>query len=358
MIASKHPPWSKSAQNDKPDQPAERCVFVIAEAGVNHNGDLEIATKLIDAAANAGADAVKFQTFKAESLVSANAPMAEYQRANVPGASNQFEMLQRLELDAKAHNILLAHCRKRNIEFLSTPFDDASVDLLVELGVRAIKVSSGDLTNHLLLEHIAGKRLPVILSTGMATVEEIERATLVFQRTRDADLAILHCVSAYPAAESDANLLVIPMLKERFGFPVGWSDHTRGDVTAIVAVGLGAAIIEKHITLDNSLQGPDHKASMEPAAFADYVRDLRIATASLGSGLKQPTAAEKEMALMARRSLAAARHINAGEKLTRDMLCAIRPGTGLPPYALDRMLGKRALVDIKCNVLLDPGMFS
>ncbi len=350
--------WRDDRGGGRHDACAEPRVLVIAEAGVNHNGDVNEALKLIDIAARAGADVVKFQTFKAELLASRAAPMADYQKGSVRGSNSQYEMLKQLELDPETHRRLQAHCRSRNVEFMSTPFDEGSVDLLVELGVPAIKVSSGDLTNRLLLEHIAAKAIPVILSTGMATNDEIECAVELLHAGGAADVALMHCVSDYPAEERDANLLAIPALKERFGVPVGWSDHTRGDLTAIVAVGLGATIVEKHITLDRLLPGPDHKASMDPVGFARYVQNIRMACASLGDGIKQPTPSERVMASIVRRSLAAARCISAGETLTRDMVIAIRPGTGMPPGAIDQVLGKRAILDIASNTLLEMDMLA
>lgn len=333
-------------------------VFVIAEAGVNHNGDIRMAKRLIDAAAKAGADAVKFQTFSAERLTVSTAPLAKYQKRGRSRAKNQRQLLQKLELDAGAHRTLRAHCRKRGIRFLSTPFDEGGADLLAGLGVAAFKVSSGDLTNVILLEHIAGKGLPVILSTGMATLADVERAVGLFRKFPRTPLALLHCVSNYPADPADANLRAIPVLRASFGVPVGWSDHTTGSTTAIAAVALGAAIIEKHITLDRNLPGPDHKASMEPADFRKYVEDIRIAERSLGDGGKRPAKSERDTARVARRSLVAARDIRAGETFEKDMISALRPGTGLAPYRIDQFLGRRAARAIRKHALLDLGMIA
>jgi N-acetylneuraminate synthase len=333
-------------------------VFVIAEAGVNHNGDVGMAKRLIDAAVKAGADAVKFQTFSAERLAVSAAPLAKYQKRGRSRAKNQRQLLKKLELDEAAHRQLQAYCLKRGIEFLSTPFDEDSVDFLAGLGVAAIKVSSGDLTHLALLEHIAVKGLPVILSTGMAALGDVERAVGVFRKYPATELALLHCVSNYPADPADANLRVIPALNSCFGVPVGWSDHTGDTTTAIAAVALGAVIIEKHITLDRSLPGPDHRASMEPAGFKSYVAEIRTAERSLGDGVKRPVESEQNTARVARRSLVAARDIRAGETFEEDMIGALRPGTGLAPYHLERFLGRRAARNIRRHALLELEMIS
>jgi N-acetylneuraminate synthase len=333
-------------------------VFVIAEAGVNHNGDVRMATRLVDAAVKAGADAVKFQTFSAGRLTVSTAPLAKYQKGGRSRARNQRQLLEKLELDEAAHRRLKAHCRKRGIGFLSTPFDEASADFLESLGVAAFKVSSGDLTNVLLLEHVAAKGRPVILSTGMASLGEVERAVGLFRKFPRTPLALLHCVSNYPADPADANLLAIPALRAAFGVPVGWSDHTEGTATAIAAVALGASIIEKHITLDRGLPGPDHKASMEPADFRRYVADIRMTERSLGDGEKRPAKSERDTARVARRSLVAARDIRAGETFDRDMIAALRPGTGLAPYCIDHFLGRRAARNIRRHALLELGMIA
>lgn len=331
-------------------------IYVIAEAGVNHNGDLSVGKRLIDAAAAAGADAVKFQTFNADQLVSLDAPLAAYQKSGSASARSQHELLKGLELTAEDHLVLKKHAEGRNLDFISTPFDEQSADFLAGLGISAIKISSGDLTNHLLLEHVARLRVPVVLSTGMASLGEIERAMLLFHRCEFEDIALLHCVSAYPASDSDANLRAIPALRRCFGVPVGWSDHTLGSVTAVVAVALGADIVEKHITLDRTMPGPDHKASLEPDQLADYVSNIRAAHQALGDGVKRPVDSEKDVAKVARRSLAAACNIGKGEQIERRMICALRPGTGLPPYLYECVMGKVAARDILRHELLDMGM--
>src|SRR5215213_2869524 len=336
-----------------PEQP----VFVIAEAGVNHNGDLKMARALIDVAVEAGADAVKFQTFRADLLATTDAPKADYQLQTTGDAESQFEMLRRLELSADAHRELQAYCNERGIIFLSTPFDEESVDLLDELGVPAFKISSGDLTNSPLLEHVAGKGKPVILSTGMSELAELIEAVSVLNTAGCESPVLLHCVSNYPADPVDVNLCAMQTMRSAFDVPVGFSDHTEGIDVALAAVALGACVIEKHFTLDRTLPGPDHRASLEPAELRDLVRSIRRVETALGNGRKVPAASEIEMAKVARRSLVAARDIPAGSTLARDMVVLRRPGTGLSPATLNTLLGLRAVRDIAAGALLDAGMF-
>lgn len=336
-----------------PGQP----VFVIAEVGVNHNGDLKMARALIDVAVEAGADAVKFQTFRADRLATPDAPKAEYQLRTTGDEESQLEMLRRLELSADAHRELQSYCRERGIIFLSTPFDEEAVDLLDSLGVPAFKISSGDVTNSPLLEHVASKGKPIILSTGMSELSEVIEAVSVLHTEGCENPVLLHCVTDYPADPADVNLRAMATMSSAFDVPVGFSDHTEGIDVALAAVALGACVIEKHFTLDRSLPGPDHRASLEPAELRELVRSIRRVETALGNGRKVPTASEAETAKVARRSLVAARDIPAGATLKRDMVVLRRPGTGLSPAMLNGLLGLRAVREIAAGTLLDADMF-
>ncbi|MDP2318082.1 MAG: N-acetylneuraminate synthase [Acidobacteriota bacterium] len=333
----------------------EPC-FVIAEAGVNHNGQLHLAKQLIDAAAGAGADAVKFQTFDAGRLVTPDASKAEYQVRTTGAQESQLEMLKQLQLSTDAHHELIEYSRRHGILFLSSPFDEESCDLLDSLGLPAFKLPSGELTNLAYLRHAATKRKPLILSTGMAGLREVATAVEALQAAGADQLALLHCVSAYPTPPADANLRAMATLREAFGVPVGFSDHTVGDAIPIAAVALGACVIEKHLTLDCGLPGPDHQASMEPDAFAAMVRRIRDVEAGLGHGRKEPHPGEASVARAARKSLTAACDIAAGAVLERRMMTARRPGTGLSPEHLDDLVGKTATVHIPQGTLLTRDM--
>lgn len=330
--------------------------FLIAEAGVNHNGDLDVAFQLVDAASKAGADAVKFQTFSADRLVTRDAPKADYQKQHTSADESQYEMLKKLELSESDHRALLAFCQSRRILFLSTPFDEESADFLDELGVAAFKVSSGDLTCHPLLERLAAKGRPVILSTGMADMAEVGEAVRCIERAGPVPLALLHCVSCYPAPADECNLRAMRAMEDRFARPVGFSDHTAGSAVAFAAVALGACIVEKHITLDRSLPGPDHTASFEPAEFAEYGRGLRAVESALGNGEKQAQPSEINAREVARKSLVASRPIAAGSVLRAQDMCWSRPGTGLPPSDLSRILGRRAACAIAAGAVLRESM--
>lgn len=307
----------------------DRPVFVIAEAGVNHNGDPQIAHRLVDAAADAGADAVKFQTFRPELLASATAPTAAYQSA-AGGVATQRDLLHALVLPQRTWSDLAAHASERAIAFLSTPFDEASADTIVELGVKALKIPSGELTNLPFLRLLAKYGLPLIVSTGMATLREVVAA---LDAVSGVPACLMHCVSSYPAPVEQANLRAIATMARTFSIPVGWSDHTTGELTALVAIGLGASILEKHVTLDRSMAGPDHLGSMDPAELRNYISAVRRAQKALGDGSKQPQFAELENRRLVRRSLHAARDLDAGHRLTRDDVVALRPEGGLPPDA-------------------------
>lgn len=332
--------------------------FIIAEAGVNHNGDLNLAHQLIDVAVNAGADSIKFQTFKAERLATADAPKAAYQLAETNAGESQFEMLQRLELDAEAHRALIAHCLDKNILFLSTPFDETSADLLETLGVPAFKTPSGEITNLPYLGHLARKNKPMIVSTGMAFLSEVETAIRTIEAEGNHSFALLHCVSNYPANPADINLRAMQTMTCAFNVPVGYSDHTPGIEVSLAAVALGACIVEKHFTLDRNLPGPDHRASAEPAELAALVRGIRTVEAALGDGRKQPAVSEANTAAVARKSLVAACDIPEGATLTEMMIAIKRPGTGLPPAMREFLIGRAARTMISAGTLLTLDMLA
>ncbi len=328
----------EKSKNTDPQQPT----FIIAEAGVNHNGDIENAKKLIDIAATAGADSVKFQTFKAERLVSATAPKAEYQMQTTDPSESQQEMIRRLELSLEAHQELNSYCQKQGILFMSTPFDKQSADLLDELGMPAFKIGSGEVTNLPLLEYIANKGKPLILSTGMSHFGEVDEAVRAIKNVGCSQLILLHCVSNYPANPTDANLKAMETMATAFKLPVGYSDHTPGIEVALAAVALGACVIEKHFTLDKNLPGPDHKASLDPHELEALVKGIRIVEQALGNGLKQPKPSENNTRAVARRSLAAACDIQPGTVITSDVLTALRPASGISPVMIKHLLGRKA----------------
>ena len=332
--------------------------FILAEAGVNHNGHVSLAMKMVDAAADAGADAVKFQTFKADRLASPEAPKADYQVKATGGGESQLEMLRGLELSEKAHWKILAHARERGILMLSTPFDAESADFLDRLGVAAFKIGSGEITNLPLLAHVAAKGKPLILSTGMSYLAEVEEAVRTVRDAGARGLVLLHCVSNYPADPRDVNLRAMRTMADAFGAPVGYSDHTVGNEVALAAVALGACVIEKHFTLDRSMPGPDHKASLEPAELASLVRSIRVVEQALGHGRKEPTAAEADTARVARKSIIMARDAQAGTVLTEDMLAIKRPGTGLPPAMLKDVVGRTLRQDVKAWTVIDLAMLA
>ena len=315
--------------------------FVIAEAGVNHNGDMALARALVDVAAAAGADAVKFQTFVVDRLVTRSAATAEYQQRALGGEASQYDMLARLELSEADHEMLAAHCAARGIEFMSTPFDPESAHFLKRLGVRRIKISSGDVTNLPMLEVVGALGLPVVLSTGMADMAEVETAVATLRAAGTTDLAVLQCVSNYPADPALSNLRVMDSFARAFGAPVGLSDHSTGLTVAIAAVARGAAYVEKHFTLDRSLPGPDHQASLLPDELRALVAAIRDVESALGDGVKRPVPSELPVRDVARKSLVAARDLPAGTVLGREDLDVLRPGTGLSPAALPVVLGRR-----------------
>ena len=326
--------------------------FVIAEAGVNHNGDPELAHRLVDLAADARADAVKFQTFDPERLVSPLARKAEYQIANTGSSESQLDMLRRLVLPQEALASLAAHAAGRGLLFLSTPFDEASADVLEALGMPAFKVPSGEVTNHPFVGHLAAKGKPVLMSTGMSTLAEVAEAVQVVRENGDPPLALFHCVTSYPAAASDCNLRAIAAMQAAFGVPVGWSDHTEGIQVSLGAVAAGAKLLEKHFTVDRQLPGPDHLASLEPGELAALVRAVRQVDSALGDGVKRPMPSELANAAVARRSLHATRPLPAGHVLKAADLIALRPGTGLPPALRDRIVGRSLRVAVERGEML------
>ena len=327
--------------------------FIIAEAGVNHNGSLELAFKLIDAAKTSGADAVKFQTFRAESLATPSAHKAAYQKRTTSQAESQVEMLRRLELSAEAHAQLIDHCRTAEIQFLSSPFDSQSADLLEQMNVPLFKIPSGEITNLPFLQHIAKKHRPVIMSTGMSTLGEVEEAVHTLQAEGTTDLTLLHCVTEYPAPYAEINLRAMVTLKSAFGLPVGYSDHTPGVEIAIAAIALGAEVIEKHFTLDRSLPGPDHSASLEPAELKDMVTSIRNVEVALGTGAKVPARCELPNISVARKSLVAARPMPAGHRIQDGDINIKRPGNGLAPKLLPALIGRRLRTAVEQDQLMN-----
>ena len=326
--------------------------FIIAEAGVNHNGDLALAHRLIDVARAAGADAVKFQTFKADQLVTLDAPKAEYQLQQTEADESQYEMLKHLELSAGSFRDLQQHCREAGIRFMSTPFDEDSADLLSELGVTVFKTPSGEITNLPYLAHVARKGRPLIVSTGMATLGEVEAAVNTLRAAGNPAIVLLQCVSNYPADPADVNLRAMQTMAQAFGVPTGFSDHTAGIEVALAAVALGACVIEKHFTLDRAMPGPDHAASLEPDQLAAMIRGIRTVEAALGHGRKEPAASELNTAEVARKSLVAACDLKAGTVLSDSVLAVKRPGTGLPPALRPYVIGRTLRVDVSVGTVI------
>ena len=322
--------------------------FVIAEAGVNHNGEIKIAMRLVDAAVSACADAIKFQIFDSEELVTKKANVAGYAEKNIGKGGSQLEMLKKLELKKQDFIELKKYCAKKGIIFLCTPHSSAKdVDFLESIGIEAYKIGSGDLTNRGFLEFVAEKQKPVFLSTGMATLEETKQAVKAIIRTGNKKLVVLHCTTNYPCPAEEANLRVIPELGKKLGFPVGFSDHTLSTTLPAVAVALGACVIEKHFTLSRKMQGPDHKASLEPDELQKAVKNIRETEKALGNGKKKPTKSELKIRDSVRKSIVAAENIGKGAKITEKMISVKRPGTGLSPEKICFVIGKKAKRKIK-----------
>ena len=329
-------------------------VFIIAEAGVNHNGSLELAKKLIDVAVVSGADAVKFQTFKAENLVSKNAQKADYQKQTTNNEESQFDMIKKLELDVQTHRILMDYCKEKNIMFLSTPFDHDSIDLLNDLGLEIFKIPSGEITNLPYLRHIGKLNKKVILSTGMADIGEIEDAMdiLINAGTKKENITVLHANTMYPTPMEDVNLKAMVTIGKTFDVAFGYSDHTLGIEVDIAAVAMGASCIEKHFTLDCTMEGPDHKASLEPDELKAMVKAIRNIELALGSSIKKPSKSEMPNMQIARKSIVAKIEIKKGDRLSEENITIKRPGNGINPMRWDEIVGTIAAKDYKEDELI------
>lgn len=327
-------------------------VFIIAEAGVNHNGNINIAKKLIDVAVEAGVDAVKFQTFSAKEVMIKTAPKASYQKETTNPCESQYEMAKRLELKKEDFLELSEHCKKNNVLFLSTPHDEESIDLLDKIGVKAFKIGSGDITNIPYLKKISKIGKPIILSTGMSNICEVEEAVNTIYSQGNTDLILLHCVSNYPAKVKDCNLRAMKTLSNVFNLPVGFSDHTLGIEISIAAVAMGAKVIEKHFTLDKTMIGPDHRSSLESEGLKAMIEGIRKVEQSLGNGIKKPRNSEIDIMKVARKSIVAKTIIKKGEKIKENHLSIKRPGTGIKPKNYDSLIGKVAKKNIEKDSLI------
>jgi len=329
-------------------------VFIIAEAGVNHNGSLRIAKKMVDAAVNAGVDAIKFQSFNAESLVSRYAPKAAYQKKSTGKRESHLEMIKRLELDLNSHKELIKYCRTKKIIFLSSPFDLESIDLLMGLGLKTFKIPSGEITNLPYLRKIGSLRKKIILSTGMSNIKEIGIAlkTLIYSGTKKNNITVLHCNTEYPTPIEDVNLRAMLTIKDKFGVKVGYSDHTLGIEVALAAVSLGASVIEKHFTLDKRMTGPDHQASLGYSELEQMVILIRKIEKALGDGIKKPSKSESKNVGIVRKSIIAAGNIKKGEIFSRQNLAIKRPGFGLSPMLWDLVIDKKAKQNFKTGDLI------
>ncbi|MBF0351786.1 MAG: N-acetylneuraminate synthase [SAR324 cluster bacterium] len=331
-------------------------VYLIAEAGVNHNGSLALAKKMIEVAVDAGADVVKFQTFQAKNIASKQAPKAKYQTQTTSEKESQLEMLQRLELNEEMHLLLMEHCKKCSIEFLSTPFDLDSIELLDRLGIELFKIPSGEITNLPYLRQIAKKKKPVIISTGMALLGEIEQTLQVFLEAGLSydQITLLHCNTEYPTPLQDVNLRAMQTIASAFpGVRIGYSDHTHGIEIPIAAVAMGAQVIEKHFTLDRNMEGPDHKASLEPHELKAMVKAIRNVEQAFGTGIKHPSPSELKNKIIARKSIMAKRVIQAGELFSEDNLTVKRPGNGISPMRWDEIIGKKAIRNFQEDELIE-----
>ena len=329
-------------------------VFIIAEAGVNHNGSIELAKQLIDVAVEAGVDAVKFQTFKAENLVSKNAQKADYQKLTTSTDESQFEMIKKLELDVNTHKELIAYCQEKNITFLSTPFDHDSINMLNDLGLGIFKIPSGEITNLPYLRHIGSLGKRVVLSTGMATLQEVRSAltVLIKSGTKKENITILHANTMYPTPMEDVNLNAMLTIQKELDIAIGYSDHTIGIEVDIAAVAMGASIIEKHFTLDRSMKGPDHRSSLEPDELKVMVSAIRNIERALGSNKKKPSPSESVNIEVVRKSIVASQDIEKGEMLTVNNIMVKRPGNGISPMKWDDIIGAVASKDYKIDDLI------
>lgn len=328
---------------------------IIAEAGVNHNGNIQLAKKLIDVASHCGVDYVKFQTFKAESLVSGHAEKADYQKKTTQADEGQYEMIKKLELDLNAHKELIKYCNAKGVRFISSPFDIDSIDLLYDLGVDLFKAGSGEITNYPYLQKLASKGLPVILSTGMSNLSDVEQAleVLLTGGLKRENITLLHANTEYPTPFEDVNLKAMLTLKEAFKVNVGYSDHTPGIEVPIAAVALGAVVVEKHFTLDKNMEGPDHKASLEPEELNEMVKAIRNIEKALGDGIKQPSPSERKNMPIARKSIIAKQIISKGEILNEKNITTKRPGTGISPMRWNEIIGRQAIRDFKPDDLIE-----
>ena len=328
------------------------AVYIIGEAGVNHNGSLETAKQLASLAKEAGCDCVKFQTFKADKIVTPTAPMAEYQERNIGKQNSQYQMLKKLELSYDAFSELYEYCHEIGIDFLSSPFDEDSADFLDTLGVNAFKISSGEITNKPLLQHIARKGKKIYLSTGMSDLEEVEKAVSWIYSMGNKELVLFHCTSNYPAAYDTVNMNAMLLLKNKFQCMVGYSDHTAGTEIPILAVAMGAQVIEKHFTYDKNAEGPDHKASLSPKELSAMVQEIRHVEAAFGNGMKEPAAEELSTRDVARKSLAWKKDLPDNHVIELCDVCCMRPGTGIQPEELEHIIGKRTMRNCHMNTLI------
>ena len=326
--------------------------YIIAEAGVNHNGDINLAYKLIDAAKECGVDCIKFQTFKTENLVTKTAKKADYQVENTKNNDSQFSMLKKLELSYEDFKSLKEYCDKIGIEFMSTPFDKDSVDLLEKLGVSKYKLSSGDITNKPLLEYIAQKNKPIILSTGMCTMDEVQEAVSWIEAAGNKQITLLHCTSNYPTPYCDVNMNAMLTLDKAFPYPTGYSDHTQGIIIPIMAVSMGATVIEKHFTLDKNMEGPDHKASLDVNELKEMVKAIRDIESAKGSGEKKPAESELSTRDVARKSIIVNKDLKKGDVLTEQDLDVKRPGTGIAPKNITSFIGKKINKDLSIESVI------
>lgn len=328
-------------------------VYIIAEAGVNHNGSVEVAREMVDKAKEAGADCIKFQTFVTKNVVAINAEKAEYQKQQTNPNESQFDMLKRLELSYEEFIDINEYCKKKDIEFLSTAFDMESIDFLDSLKMRRWKIPSGEITNLPYLTKIAKLSKPVILSTGMSTIEDIIATVSVLKENGSGEITVLHCTTEYPASYENVNLSAMKTIRSKLKLPVGYSDHTQGIEISIAAVAMGASVIEKHFTLDRHMEGPDHKASLEPDEFKAMVKAIRNVELAIGSGEKKPTELEKKNMLIARKSIHAKRNIVKGERFSEENLIVKRPGHGISPMRWYEVIGQKAPRDFKEDELIE-----
>jgi len=329
-------------------------VFIIAEAGVNHNGDIDLAKTLIRESKNAGANCIKFQTFKAERVVLNNTPKAEYQKLTTNPKESQFRMLKKLELNEEAHKILFDYCQKTGITFLSTPYNKKDVDFLNILGVDAFKLSSIHIVEPAFIEHVTGKGKPILMSTGMATLAEVDEAVRTIRSISKYDQCVLlQCTTNYPSLPEDANIKAMNTMKQAFDLHVGYSDHTQSYTACIVAVALGAKVIEKHFTLDRNLDGPDHSSSETPESFKQLVKIIREAEKTIGNGIKEPVNIEIQNAKGIRRSIVAAKKFCKGEVITKDSIEFKRPANGISPKFENQLIGRKLRKDVEMNSLID-----